>query len=322
MTVLVTGGAGFIGAHVVKKLLAKKEKVVVVDDLSSGWAGRMPINIPFEIGDIADTAFLRSVFRRYSISAVVHLAGSILVGDSIKYPLLYHRNNVVASHTLLTVMLEFGVRTIVFSSSAAVYGDPSQTPVTEEADLRPVNPYGWNKLTTEMMLRDYAKAYGLRYVALRYFNAAGPGYRRRPASHLIPRAVHAVLGIEPYFRLNGADYPTRDGTCDRDYVHVEDLADAHYVAWWYLLNGGTSLALNCGGGKPYSNLEVLQKIRSISGVDFPIEIGPRRQGDPASLVAHIGLIRETLGWVPKLGLETMIGNELEFARMYLSKPTA
>ncbi len=298
--VIVTGGAGYIGSHTCKALAKAGFTPVTYDSLTRGhdWAVRWG---PLERGDVADKETLTAVVRRYKPVAVVHFAGLIYVGESVKEPLLYYRHNVGGTLALLETMQAAGVRHLVFSSSAAVYGVPAQVPIVEDAALRPINPYGASKHMAERLVADAAAAWPLGWTALRYFNAAGAdpegelGEAHDPEPHLVPRALAAAAGDLPQFEIFGDDYDTPDGTCIRDYIHVTDLAEAHVAALRYLLGGKPSRPINVGTGRGYSVREVVDTVKRVTGRDFSCPIGPRRPGDPARLVADAGRAAELLG---------------------------
>ncbi len=304
MTVLVTGGAGYIGSHVVKALGEAGYQVVTYDNLSTGhdWA---VLYGDLVVADLGDEMELRKVFERYRPDAVMHFAASIVVPESVKQPLKYYRNNTSNTMNLLEACVEFGVGSFIFSSTAAVYGEPKRVPVTEDAPLEPINPYGWSKMFVERILEDCSKAYPLRYVSLRYFNVAGADEKTRVGqvspepTHLITRALKAALGQIERLEIYGTDYPTPDGTCIRDYIHVDDLAHAHVLSLEYLISGGKSRVYNCGYGHGYSVREVVDMVKEVTGVDFPVVEAPRREGDPPVLVADSTRIRNELGWSPK-----------------------
>jgi len=303
--VLVCGGAGYIGSHTAKLLAQRGHTPVVYDDLSYGhdWAVKWG---PLERGDLGDAARLKEVIQRHQIEAVVHFAAFIQVGESVQLPAKYYRNNFVNTLTLLETMVETGVRDIIFSSTAATYGMPEQMPIPESEKQLPINPYGESKLFVEYALRSFAKAHGIRWVVFRYFNAAGAdpdceiGEDHTPESHLIPLIIQAALGQRPHISVFGTDYPTKDGTCVRDYIHICDLAEAHVTALDYLRNGGEPTALNLGTGEGYTVREVIQAVERVSGKPVPVADHPRRDGDSASLVADARRAREVLGWEPKL----------------------
>ncbi|AHE55045.1 UDP-glucose 4-epimerase GalE [Sphingomonas sanxanigenens] len=304
--VLVTGGAGYIGSHAVLALLDAGHDVVVIDNLSSGFRWAVHPDATFYQGDVADSALLGRIFKEHRIAAVLHFAGSLIVSESVGNPLKYYHNNSETSRLLLSAMIDGGVRNIVFSSTAAVYGDGQHGLVEETSPTQPINPYGMSKLLTEAMIRDTARAHGMDYCILRYFNVAGAdpdlrsGQSTIGATHLIKVAVEAALGRRSHVAVFGSDFPTRDGTGIRDYIHVSDLADAHVLALDHLLNhDGAALTLNCGYGTGYSVSEVLDSVDRVSGIRVPRRMEPRRSGDPASLVASNARIREALGWLPR-----------------------
>ena len=310
--VLVTGGAGYIGSHTAKYLSRQGVEPVVLDNLSTGHRPAVGWG-PFVECDLADRGMLAAVFRDYSIHAVIHLAAHCYVGESVAHPAEYFRNNIGNTLNLLDAMREAGVGTIVFSSSCATYGVPSHTPISEEAPQRPVNPYGESKLFVERALKWYGNAYGLKWAALRYFNAAGAdpegdlGENHDPETHLIPLAIQAALGLGPELQVFGADYPTPDGSAIRDYVHVWDLAAAHFRALEYLHAGAESCALNLGTGSGCSVLQVIRAVEAVSGLPVPVRLAPRREGDPPVLIADPRLAFRVLGWTPGLStLENMI----------------
>ena len=313
MSILVTGGAGYIGSHMVLELLSAGEKVVVLDNLSTGVRAAVPAEAQLIVGDVGDQEAVTSLMRRHGVEAAVHFAGSIVVPDSVVDPLGYYNNNTVKSRALLAAVVAAGVKNFIFSSTAAVYGMPSTNPVSEMNELKPISPYGTSKLMTELMLADVARAHDFRYAALRYFNVAGAdpmgrsGQSTPRATHLIKVACQTALGDHAQLSVYGTDYPTPDGTCVRDYIHVSDLARAHMAALRNLRNGGASDVFNCGYGRGYSVLEVIEAVKKVSGVDFKVSFGPRRAGDPAALVAGAGRIRKVLGWQPQLeDLETIV----------------
>lgn len=306
MAVLVTGGAGYIGSHMVWTLLDAGEEVVVLDRLSTGFAWAVSPDARLVAGDIADTELVRSLIDKHEIDAIVHFAGSIVVPESVSDPLGYYENNTSKTRTLLQTAVEGGVKHFIFSSTAAVYGAAGLEPVTEETPLQPESPYGRSKLMSEWMLRDAAAAHDITYTALRYFNVAGADPKGRTgqstpgATHLIKVASEAALGKRDHLKVFGTDYPTPDGTCVRDYIHVSDLADAHLLALRRLRNGGGNLVANCGYNHGYSVLEVLDAVKRVSGVDFSVELVERRPGDPAAIVANADRARAELGWTPQL----------------------
>ena len=279
--------------------------VVVLDDLSTGWRASVPSDVAFIKGDVGDSGTVGGVIAEYRIAAVVHLAASIRVPESVRDPLLYYRNNSVASANLIHACVDGGVRRFVFSSTAAVYGIPSVLPPSEDAPTAPINPYGSSKLVTEWTLRDTAAAHDFRYIALRYFNVAGAdsngraGQFNRNSEHLIKVACEAAIGLRDHVTVFGTDYDTPDGTCVRDYIHVSDLAAAHVAALRDLEKGAGSRVLNCGYGRGYSVSEVLKAVRAVAEVHFDVREGPRRPGDPPALVADVTRIRKTLEWSPQ-----------------------
>jgi len=305
MTVLVTGGAGYIGSHMVLELVDAGERVVVLDDLSTGFRWSLPAEATLVTGDMGDQALVARTIEEHGVQAIAHFAAKIVVPDSVTDPLGYYLNNTVKSRALIEAAVRSGVRQVIFSSTAAVYGEPDVNPLPEELPLSPINPYGRSKLMTEWMLADAAKAHDLRYVALRYFNVAGADPKGRSgqstpnATHLIKVAAQAALGQRPYLQVFGTDYPTADGSCVRDYIQVTDLARAHTAALAHLRGGGESLTLNCGYGRGFSVLEVIEVVKRVSGVDFEVRLAPRRAGDPAALVVKVDRIRERLSWTPR-----------------------
>ncbi|MDR3562960.1 MAG: UDP-glucose 4-epimerase GalE [Negativicutes bacterium] len=315
MNVLVTGGAGYIGSHTVAQLLRSGIRVVVYDNLSKGHRPAVPAEVPLVEGDIRDNRVLRQAFGDYHIDAVIHFAASSLVGESMQRPSDYYNNNVAGTLSLLDTMLECGVAKIVFSSTAAVYGEPEEWPISEDMPTVPTNVYGRTKLTIEQMLADFSRAYQLSYVSLRYFNAAGAlggariGEDHSPETHLIPLVLQAALGLRAGIKVFGTDYPTADGTCIRDYIHVSDLADAHVRALRHLMDGGASKAYNLGSEAGHSVRQIIDRAKAITGIDFPVHESERRAGDPAVLVASSAKIRAELGWSPASSdLDTIIGS--------------
>jgi UDP-glucose 4-epimerase len=301
MNVLVTGGAGYIGSHMVRALLEAEHRVIVVDDLSSGHIDAIAPGATFVCADVrADV--VADVLREHAIEAVLHFASRIQVGESVTDPRLYYRDNLAAGVTFLERVLDAQVKYFVLSSTAAVYGDPIRTPIDEAHPTVPVNPYGETKLAMEKMLAAYGRAYGLRHAALRYFNAAGAGpglaERHDPETHLIPLVLDAALGRRPNVTVFGDDYPTPDGTCVRDYVHVTDLARAHLAALVHLERGDAGGAYNLGTGQGHSVREVIEVTRRVTGLDVPVVRGARREGDPPVLVAAAERARAELGWEP------------------------
>jgi UDP-glucose 4-epimerase len=302
--VLVTGGAGYIGSHVVRQLGDAGYEIVVYDNLSTG-AAESVLYGELVVGDLADVDRLQQVFSQHQFAAVLHFAASLSVPDSVARPLEYYANNTRNTLNLVRCCQLFGVEQLVFSSTAAVYGQPKQVPVVEDAPTEPINPYGRSKLMSEWIIRDYATVSDLRYVILRYFNVAGAhpdgrlGQQAEKAEHLIRAACDAALGRKPYLEIFGTDFPTPDGTGVRDYIHVEDLASAHLAALNYLERGQESQVLNCGYGQGFSVSEVVDRMKKISGVDFPVLKVARRAGDPASVTACSASIQTVLNWQPK-----------------------
>lgn len=321
MTVLVTGGAGYIGSHMVLALLEAGERVVVLDNLSTGFDWAVPAEAELIVGETGDEALVARVLKQHRVEAVIHFAASVVVPDSVADPLGYYKNNTVNSRALMECAVKGGVRHFIFSSTAAVYGNPARVPVTESDAPAPMSPYGSSKLMTEVMLRDASAAHGLGHVILRYFNVAGAdpalrtGQSTRGATHLIKVAVETALGLRPNMQVFGTDYPTPDGTCIRDYIHVGDLVAAHLDALAHLRRGGESLTLNCGYGRGFSVLEVIETVKRVSGVDFRVEFAPRRPGDPAQIVASSDRARALIGWKPRLDdLETIATHALAWER--------
>lgn len=312
-TILVTGGAGYVGAHCCLALARAGHKVVVYDNLSNGHEAFVRWG-PFERGDIRDRARLTEVFAAHKPEAVLHCAALIEVGDSVKHPDRFYDNNVTGALVLLDVMREAGVKPFVFSSTCATYGEPQRLPMDEAHPQNPVSPYGWTKLMTERASRDIAAAHGLTFAHLRYFNAAGAapeeaiGERHEPETHAIPLALMTLLSRRAGFKIFGQDYGTRDGSCLRDYVHVLDLAEAHVRAIERLLAGGSSLAANLGTGDGVTVLELLAAIARVTGKAVPAEAAPRRDGDAPALVADTALVRRELGWTPARGIDQIIAD--------------
>ena len=312
-TILVAGGAGYIGSHMVALLVEKGYDVVVVDNLCTGhWQAVKGAKL--RVGDLRDGNFLDQVFSEFPIDGVINFAAYSLVGESVTNPLKYYGNNVAGSQSMLTAMKNHGVKKIVFSSTAATYGEPEKQPIEETDRTEPTNPYGATKLAIEGMLKWCDKAYGIKYAALRYFNAAGAntevgiGEDHNPESHLIPIVLQAALGKRDHVGIFGDDYPTPDGTCVRDYIHVRDLASAHLLALEYLDKGGESGSFNLGNGTGYSVKEIIDTARKVTGKAIPATVEPRRAGDPSVLIASNKKAQEVLGWKPERGLEQIIAD--------------
>lgn len=321
MTILVTGGAGYIGSHMVLALLDAGERVVVVDNLSTGFRSAVPAAATLVEGNVGDQALVSRVIADHGVRAIIHFAGSIVVPDSVSDPLGYYLNNTSNSRTLIEAAVKGSVKKFIFSSTAAVYGNPTEIPVKEETALKPVSPYGTSKLMTEWMLADTAVAHDFNYVALRYFNVAGADPQGRTgqstprATHLIKVACETALGKRASMDVFGTDYPTADGTCVRDYIHVSDLVAAHVAALHYLDGGGTSDIFNCGYSSGYSVLEVIEAVKRASGGPFPVNLGPRRPGDAEAIVADSSKIRSRLGWRPTLAdLDLIVTHALAWER--------
>lgn len=305
MKVLVVGGAGYIGSHMVRTLLGNGYEVVVVDNLETGYRQSVSSNVPFYQVDIKDKVALAVVFEEEKIDAVMHFAANSLVGESMVQPLKYYHNNVHGSQVLLEAMVEYGVKHIVFSSTAATYGEATQMPIVEDMPTIPTNTYGETKLAIEKMLKWTNKAHDLSYVCLRYFNVAGAdqsgeiGEAHNPETHLIPLILQVPNGQREYISVFGDDYPTEDGTCIRDYIHITDLVDAHRRALEYLVQGGTSDAFNLGSNQGYSVFEMIEAAREVTEHPIPMKVEPRRLGDPALLIASAKKAKAILGWEPQ-----------------------
>jgi UDP-glucose 4-epimerase len=317
MTVLVTGGAGYIGSHMVQALVEAGESVAVIDNLSTGFSAFLPEGVPLFIGDAADENLVEGVIAAQNVESIIHFAGSVVVPDSMRDPLAYYRNNTMTTRNLLSAAVRRGVNRFIFSSTAAVYGNPDQVPVPENAPTRPLSPYGSSKLMTEVMLHDVASAHGMNYVALRYFNVAGAdplariGLATVGATHLLKIAVEAATGQRAKIDVFGTDYPTPDGSCVRDFIHVSDLAQAHRSALSYLRGSGSSTTLNCGYGRGYSVLETIEAVRRVSGRNFAVQYAPRRPGDIMTMIADTSRIRKLLDWTPQYdNLETIAAHAL------------
>jgi UDP-glucose 4-epimerase len=310
MAILVTGGAGYIGSVTVEFLRAKGESVVVLDDLFRGHRESLAPGQPFYQGKVGDRTLVARIAKEHRVDECVHFAALAYVGESVENPAIYFENNVAQGVDFIGALKDAGVRRIVFSSTCATYGEPKHIPITEQEPQWPANPYGWSKLLMERLLASYDRAYGLKFMSLRYFNAAGAtqrcGEHHEPESHLIPNVLFAAAGEKPDVAVFGNDYPTPDGTPIRDYVHVTDLADAHIRALYYLRKGGSSDFLNLGTGDGNSVLEVIETARKITGGPIRTRIEPRRPGDPARLVADSTRARQVLGWTPSSNLESII----------------
>ncbi|MBA9028713.1 UDP-glucose 4-epimerase GalE [Peribacillus huizhouensis] len=322
MAILVTGGAGYIGSHTVLELLNQGEEVIVIDNLRTGHRGSV-VGGQFYQGDLRDRTFLNHVFEQHEIEAVIHFAANSLVGESVLHPLDYYENNLIASHTLVSTMLRHGVKKIVFSSTAATYGEPKQIPIKETDTTDPTSPYGETKLAMEKMFRWCDNAYGLKSISLRYFNAAGAhpdgsiGEDHQPESHLIPIVLQVALGVRESIGIFGADYSTEDGTCIRDYIHVMDLANAHWLALQHVRKNETSDVFNLGNGMGFSVKEVIETARKVTGHPIPESVSPRRQGDPAILIASSEKAQSVLGWKPRFNdLETIIDTAWNWHQAY------
>ncbi|TJV38622.1 MAG: UDP-glucose 4-epimerase GalE [Mesorhizobium sp.] len=326
MAVLVTGGAGYIGSHMVWELLDAGDSVVVLDRLSTGFEWAVASEAKLVVGDVADKELVGSILRDNNVDAIIHFAGSIVVPESVADPLAYYENNTSKTRTLIETAVREGVPNFIFSSTAAVYGGAGLEPVREDARLAPESPYGLSKLMSEWMLRDASLAHDIRYTALRYFNVAGAdpngrtGQSTPGATHLIKVACETALGKRPFMQVFGTDYPTPDGTCMRDYIHVSDLAAAHRLALQRLRAGGKSLVANCGYSHGYSVLEVIDSVRRAFGHDFEVKMGARRPGDAAAVVANSDLARAELGWTPQRDdLDQIVADALAWERILTGK---
>jgi len=327
MSVLVTGGAGYIGSVTVEELIKRGEKVVVLDDLSKGHREAVHPSAQFIQGDIGDETLLNKVITKYAIDSVIHFAAVSLVGESVQMPKVYYDINLMKSMRLLNSMIKNNVRNFIFSSTAAVYGEPEHIPILESDKTQPVNPYGKSKLFFEQILEDYGKAYGLKYISLRYFNAAGAsenyGEDHNPETHLIPIVLDVASGKRNYVEVYGDDYPTKDGSCIRDYIHIIDLAEAHILALEALRKSRGQACLsptniyNLGNGNGYSVFEVINCVKEVSGKNIPIKIGKRRVGDPSILVASSEKIKRELGWQPRFpSLKSIIESAYKWKLKY------
>lgn len=323
LPVLVTGGAGYIGSHAMLALKDAGWSVSVIDDLSNGVRRAVPDDVPFYEGNIADSALVRRIFEEQGIRAIMHFAGSIVVPESVEHPLKYYGNNTVATHALISAALEAGLEHILFSSTAAVYGAPEKVPVAEDDPKEPINPYGASKLMTERMLADASAAHPFNYGALRYFNVAGAdpqgrtGQQGKGSTHLIKVAVETAVGKRHHVAVYGTDYPTPDGTCIRDYIHVADLAAAHVAALeWLIVNPRDNLVMNCGYGRGLSVLEVLDAVDRATGTPIRRVMEGRRAGDPPTLVSANARILKTLDWRPAYDdIDTIVGDALAWEKM-------
>jgi UDP-glucose 4-epimerase len=321
MTVLVTGGAGYIGGHMALALVDAGERPIVVDNLSTGFAWSVPAEAKLVVGDFGDPDLIGGLIQTHAIDTIAHFAAKLVVPESVADPLGYYLNNTSKARNLIEAAVKGGVERFIFSSTAAVYGEATVEPIGEEAPPNPVSPYGRSKLMVEWMLGDAGRAHGLRSVVLRYFNVAGADPKGRTgqstpnATHLIKRAVETALGRHKSLEVFGVDYPTRDGSGVRDYIQVTDLIDAHMAALAHLRGGGASLTCNCGYGRGYSVIEVIDVVKKVSGVDFVVNLTGRRPGDPASIVAKADRVRTELGWRPRHDdLATIVSQALDWER--------
>lgn len=317
MAVLVTGGAGYIGSHMAWRLLDEGQEVVVIDRLSTGFDWAVPEEAELVVGDIADRQLVEETIRRRNVDAIIHFAGSVVVPDSVADPLGYYCNNTVNSCLLIETAIRCGVPHFIFSSTAAVYGTPTVSPVSEHTTLRPESPYGKSKMMSEIMLSDAAAAHDFNYTVLRYFNVAGAdpdlrtGHSTRGATHLIKVAAEAAAGKRDRMYIYGTDYPTPDGTCIRDFIHVSDLIDAHALSLARLRAGGGNLTANCGYGRGYSVLEVIETVKQVASRNFETIVKDRRAGDLVSIVADASRIRAELGWHPRFDdLRTIVAHAI------------
>jgi len=322
MKVLVVGGAGYIGSHMVKMLSLAGHDVVTLDNLSNGYKDAVKYG-EFIEGDIADAGLLNNLFSKTAFDGVMHFASYIQVGESVEKPSMYYKNNVTNTQVLLDAMLEHGIKSFIFSSTAATFGEPEYIPIDEAHPQKPINPYGHSKLMVEQILADFDHAYGLKSVSLRYFNAAGAdaegelGERHIPETHLVPLVLQAASGRRDNIAIFGTDYDTPDGTCVRDYIHINDLCSAHLLGLEHLVAGGDSKAYNMGNGQGYSIKEVIDVAKKVTGNDFEVKLAERRDGDPAKLVADSTLLQKELGWSPQYtDLETIIRHAWEWEQKY------
>ncbi|MDN3017277.1 UDP-glucose 4-epimerase GalE [Paenibacillus sp. BSR1-1] len=315
MSILVLGGAGYVGSHAVYQLIDQGYPVVVIDNLQTGHLGAVHPEARFYQGDIRSRDFMRSVFEKEKVEAILHFAANSLVGESMVEPLKYFDNNVYGTQIVLEMMKEFGVKHIVFSSTAAVYGEPKEVPITETAQTMPTNTYGETKLAMEKMISWCEQAFGIKYVSLRYFNVAGSrgdgqiGEDHNPETHLIPVVLEAALGKRPAVTIFGDDYETEDGTCVRDYIHVEDLIAAHILALKFLQQGGESSIFNLGSSQGFSVKEIVETAKAVTGIDIPVKMGERRSGDPSTLIASSEKAKQVLGWNPtRISIDQIIND--------------
>jgi len=325
MKILVVGGAGYIGSHMVKQLAQSGHDVLILDNLSYGYRDAVKYG-EFVEGDLGDSVILDAILKAGDVDAVMHFAGFIQVGESVIKPAMYYHNNVVNTHTLLDAMLRHKVKNFIFSSTAAIFGEPDYTPIDEKHPKQPINPYGHSKLMIEQMLEDYDTAYGLRSTCLRYFNAAGAdpdgelGERHVPETHLIPLILQAASGRREDIKVFGDDYATDDGTCVRDYIHINDLCEAHSLALQKMIQNDQSARYNLGNGQGFSVKQVIDVAREVSGKDFKVTVEPRRAGDPAVLVADAMLAKKELGWQPKFAdLKDIVRTAWHWETEFLSK---
>lgn len=322
MKLLVTGGAGYIGSHTVRALLTAGYEVIVLDNFSRGHRSAIPADVSYIAMDIANPE-VENILKKNKIEGIMHFAAHSQVGESMVHPSIYYENNVVGSYRLIEAARRAGIRHFVFSSTAAVYGEPDSIPIIETASLAPTNVYGRTKLMIEQILKDYSDSYGMHYVALRYFNAAGAdesgviGEDHMPETHLIPLVLATALGQRKEITVFGTDYDTADGTCIRDYIHVNDLAQAHVLAMKYLKEGGNSIAFNLGSGHGFSVKEIIETAKRVTGIDFPVSYGSRRAGDPSVLVASSDLIKRLVGWNPQYSnVDKIIGDAWQWHQQH------